>query len=317
MRTIAATATIILAALMLAGTSAAESPLERGTYLMESIAACPVCHTPWDEDGQIADKHFAGGLVFEEDEYTAYASNITPDVETGIGGWSDEEIIIAIREGKRPDGSLIGPAMPIALYRGMSDRDAQAIAAYLRSIPPIRNEVPASEYDIPLPADYGPPLGEVPEVAYYDLGAYGEYLAGPIANCIHCHTPIVDGWRDYENMLGAGGHEMEGPWGETSGAKHHAGLGYRPRPLEQPQDAHGDHQGAEARRRRARPADALRTLRHDGPPGPQRDPRLRPLAAPNRERHRLSASGLRQPQAGPPLARRAGAQSPADGAFAP
>ena len=215
MRTIAATATVILAALMLAGTSAAETPLERGTYLMESIAACPVCHTPWDGDGQIADKHFAGGLVFEEDEYTAYASNITPEVETGIGGWSDEEIIIAIREGKRPDGSLIGPAMPIALYRGMSDRDAQAIVAYLRSIPPIRNEVPASEYDIPLPADYGPPLGEVPEVAYYDLGAYGEYLAGPIANCIDCHTPFVDGWRDYENMLGAGGHEMEGPWGET------------------------------------------------------------------------------------------------------
>ena len=215
MRTIAATATIILAALMLAVTSAAETPLERGTYLMESVAACPVCHTPWDEDGQIADKHFAGGLVFEEDEYTAYASNITPDVETGIGGWSDEEVIAAIREGKRPDGSIIGSAMPIALYRGMSDRDAQAIVAYLRSIPPIGNEVPASEYDIPLPADYGPPLGEVPEVAYYDLGAYGEYLAGPIANCIHCHTPIVDGWRDYENMLGAGGHEMEGPWGET------------------------------------------------------------------------------------------------------
>ena len=216
MRTIAATATVILAAMIFAGTSAAETPLERGTYLMKTVAACPVCHTPWDEDGQIADKHFAGGLMFEEDEYTAYASNITPDVETGIGGWSDEEIIIAFREGKRPDGSLIGPAMPIALYRGMSDRDAQAIVAYLRSIPTVRNEVPASEYDIPLPADYGPPLGEVPEVAYYDLGAYGEYLAGPIANCIHCHTPIVDGWRDYENMLGAGGHEMEGPWGETT-----------------------------------------------------------------------------------------------------
>ena len=76
---------------------------------MKSVAACPVCHTPWDEDGQIADKHFAGGLMFEEDEYTAYASNITPDVETGIGGWSNEEIIIAIREGKRPDGSINRP----------------------------------------------------------------------------------------------------------------------------------------------------------------------------------------------------------------
>ena len=216
MKTISATVAIVLATVLFAGTSGAETPLERGTYLMESIAACPVCHTPWDEDGQRADQHFAGGMVFEEEWYTAYAPNITPDPETGIGGWSDEEIITVIREGKRPDGSIIGPAMPITLYREISDRDAQAIVAYLRSIPAIRNEVPASEYDIPLPADYGPPLGEVPEVAYYDLGAYGEYLAGPIANCIDCHTPIVDGWRDYENMLGAGGHEMEGPWGETT-----------------------------------------------------------------------------------------------------
>ena len=216
MRTIAATVSMLLAMVLLAGTSAAETLLARGTYLMESVAACPVCHTPWDEDGQRADLHFAGGMVFEEEWYTAYASNITPDPETGIGGWSDAQIIAAVREGRRPDGSLIGPAMPIALYRGISDRDSQAIVAYLRSIPPIGNEVPASEYDIPLPADYGPPLGAVPEVAYYDLAAYGEYLAGPIANCIDCHTPLVDGWRDYENGLGAGGHEMQGPWGETT-----------------------------------------------------------------------------------------------------
>ena len=71
MRTIAATTTAILAALMLAGPSAAETPLERGMYLMESVAACPVCHTPWDEDGQTADKHFAGGMAFEEEWYTA------------------------------------------------------------------------------------------------------------------------------------------------------------------------------------------------------------------------------------------------------
>ena len=289
MRTIAATLSVILAALLLAGTSAAETPLERGTYLMESVAACPICHTPWDEDGQIADRHFAGGLVFEEDEYTAYASNITPDPETGIGSWSDEQIVAAIREGKRPDGSIIGPAMPIALYRGMSDRDVQAIVAYLRSIPPIENQVPASEYDIPLPADYGPPLGEVPEVAYYDLGAYGAYLAGPIANCIHCHTPLEDGWRDYETMLGAGGHEMEGPWGETVARNITPDWGTWARSLEQPQDADGDHQGRAARRRRARAAHALRALRDDGSSGPERHPRLRALASPNRERHRLSA----------------------------
>ena len=216
MTTISAILSLTLATMLIAGTSAADTLLERGAYLMESVAACPVCHTPWDENGQLADRHLAGGLVLEEEWYTAYASNITPDPETGIGAWSDEQIITAIREGKRPDGSIIGPAMPIMLYRGISDRDAQAIVAYLRSIPPIRNEVPASEYHIALPADYGPPLGEVPEVAYYDLAAYGAYLAGPIANCIDCHTPLVDGWRDYENALGAGGHEMRGPWGETT-----------------------------------------------------------------------------------------------------
>ena len=217
MKTTLASVAVALAALMLAGAGAAETPLERGTYLMESIAACPVCHTPWGEDGgQRTDRHLAGGTVLEEEWYTAYASNITPDPETGIGRWSDDEIIAAIREGRRPDGSLIGPAMPIALYRSISDRDARALVAYLRSVPPIRNEVPASSYRMDLPADYGPPLGAVPEVEYYDLAKYGAYLAGPIANCIDCHTPLVEGRRDYGNALGAGGQIMKGPWGETT-----------------------------------------------------------------------------------------------------
>ena len=140
MRTIAATVSILLAALMLAGTSAAETPLERGTYLMESVAACPICHTPWDEDGQIADMHFAGGLAFEEDEYTAYASNITPDWDTGLGRWNSRKMRTAITKGLRPDGGELGPPMPYERYDTMDRQDLSAILAYVRSLPQIEND---------------------------------------------------------------------------------------------------------------------------------------------------------------------------------
>lgn len=68
------------------------------------------------------------------------------DRETGIGSWSDADIVRAIREGVRPDGTLIGPPMPILWYRGISDRDVAAIVAYLRSVDLVRNVVPNSEY---------------------------------------------------------------------------------------------------------------------------------------------------------------------------
>ncbi len=203
------------AVLLFSAAAVAETRLERGTYLMRTLAACPICHTPWGPETQDPAMELAGGLKFETEAFTAYASNITPDPATGIGAWSDEQIITAIRQGKRPDGSIIGPPMPIHLYREISDRDVQAIVAYLRSVPAIQNEVPKSEYRIPLPPDYGPPPGHVPDIEYNDLAAYGRYLAGPIANCIECHTPLVQGQRAYDDQLGAGGFVLKGPWGEV------------------------------------------------------------------------------------------------------
>src|SRR5262245_34370146 len=96
----------------------AQSPLARGTYLMNSIVACGNCHTPQTPQGPVAGKELAGGTPFREGFGVAYAPNITPDPETGIGQWSDGDIVKAIREGKRPDGTTIGPPMPIVLYRG-------------------------------------------------------------------------------------------------------------------------------------------------------------------------------------------------------
>ncbi len=192
----------------------AETLLERGTYLVQGIVACGNCHTPQGPDGPVEGMELAGQFLIEvEGAFTAYAPNITPDRETGIGNWTDEQIATVIREGRRPDGSIVGPPMPIELYRDISDRDVAAIVAYLRTVPPVRNGVPRSVYHIPLPPSYGPPVESVPETPREDAVAYGAYLAGPLGHCIECHTPHVDGHPDYENRLGAGGWVLEGPWG--------------------------------------------------------------------------------------------------------
>lgn len=206
---------VVLAAAVLAGAwpgaSQAETPLERGTYLMHSIVACGNCHTPQGPDGPLPGMELAGGLVIEDEAFTIHTPNITLDPETGIGSWTDEQIISAIREGRRPDGSIIGPPMPIGLYRDMSDRDVEAIVAYLRQVPAVRNEVPRSEFRIPLPDSWGPPVGSVAEVAQDDPVVYGAYLAGPLGHCIECHTPLVDGRPDY-GQIGSGGNPFYGPW---------------------------------------------------------------------------------------------------------
>jgi mono/diheme cytochrome c family protein len=157
-------------------------------------------------------------LIEEKGLFKAYAPNITQDKETGIGNWSDGQIATAIREGKRPDGSIIGPPMPIGLYRGISDRDVKAIVAYLRTVKPVKNKVAKSTYHISLPPAYGPPIGAVSDVSREDQVAYGAYLAGPVGHCIECHTPFVKGQPDLENQLGAGGFEFHGPWGVSVSA---------------------------------------------------------------------------------------------------
>ena len=204
----------------------AETLLERGTYLMQGIVACGNCHTPQGPEGPLPGMEMAGGLPFEFEAFTAYGSNLTPDAETGIGGWSDAEIITAIREGRRPDGSIIGPPMPIALYRNLSDRDVAAIVVYLRSLKPVRNAVPKSDYRMPLPPAYGPPVTSVAEVPRDDQLAYGAYLAGPLGHCIECHSPMGPKGPDWEHQLGAGGFEFPGPWGVSVSANiTPAGLG--------------------------------------------------------------------------------------------
>jgi mono/diheme cytochrome c family protein len=192
------------------GHARAETALERGAYLVQGIAACGECHTPRDAEGRhIAAMEMAGGYQFDLMPLgKPVAANLTPDKETGIGAWTDAQIIAAIREGKRPDGTTIGPPMPIPFYRQISDGDVQAIVAYLRALPPVRNPVAKSVYERPLPPSYGPPVTSVPEVMPSDKIAYGAYLAGPLGHCMECHTPVDKGRLDM-TRLGAGGREFK------------------------------------------------------------------------------------------------------------
>jgi mono/diheme cytochrome c family protein len=208
------TLALALAALLMSAAARAETPLERGRYLMTSIVACGNCHTPRGPQGPLADKELAGGLLFDEKGFKVYSANITPDKRTGIGNWTDVQIVTAIREGKRPDGSTIGPPMPFEMYRDLSDNDVKAIVAYLRSVKPVQSTVPKAEYSFPLPPNYGPPVGKVADVPRSDTVAYGRYLAGPAGHCVVCHTLQDDrGQFLFATKLGAGGNPFPGPWG--------------------------------------------------------------------------------------------------------
>ena len=188
--------------------------VKRGRYVIEIAAACGICHTTRGADGQLLpNMKLAGGRIIVDRGFRAVVPNITPDPDTGIGRWSDAEIAAAIRDGRRPDGTLIGPPMPIALYRGLSDHDLIAMVAYLRAVPPVQHAVTErSTYPFPLTA-YGPPVAGVPDPPKDDPVARGAYLAGPVAHCMDCHTPPLPGERRDWSRIGAGGVPFEVPGG--------------------------------------------------------------------------------------------------------
>ena len=199
---------VFLAIAMIAGASA-EDLRARGAYLVNGIAGCGNCHTPKDRTGRaIAGKELSGGLEFDIPPAHVVAPNITPDPETGIGSWSEAQIVTALRDGRRPDGTIIGPPMPIIFYRQLSDRDATAIGAYLRGVRPIRHAVARTQYRIPLPPAYGPPVTHVDEPPRTDKIAYGGYLAGPVGHCMECHTPFGEPGQIDMTRLGAGGQQL-------------------------------------------------------------------------------------------------------------
>jgi mono/diheme cytochrome c family protein len=122
----------------------AQSPVERGKYLV-TIGGCSDCHTPGTLLGMPDMARFLGGseVGFELPGLgTFHAPNLTPDPETGLGTWTEAQIVTAITTGKRPDGRELAPIMPWRGLAALTPDDAMAIAIFLKSLPPVANKVP-------------------------------------------------------------------------------------------------------------------------------------------------------------------------------
>ncbi|MBB6612161.1 c-type cytochrome [Pontibacter sp. Tf4] len=195
--------------------------VERGEYLANHVAVCVDCHSQRDwsrfagpvtpgTEGKGGDR-FDHSMGFPG---VFYARNITPDKETGIGNWTDGEIYRAITAGVNKDGDPLFPVMPYKSFSQMQEQDVYAIIAYLRTLHPIRNEIPASDADFPMnlilrtmPAT---PANKINTVAEDQLSR-GKYLV-TIASCNDCHTPAEKGTPIAGKEL-AGGFEFKLPSG--------------------------------------------------------------------------------------------------------
>jgi len=132
-------------ALPLSAAMAADpAAIARGKYLV-TIAACHDCHTPGYFLGKPDMARFLGGseVGFELPGLgTFHGPNLTPDKATGLGDWSDAQIVAAIQKGERPDGRMLAPIMPWHAFATFTKPDVDSIVAYLRSLPPVANKVP-------------------------------------------------------------------------------------------------------------------------------------------------------------------------------
>lgn len=122
----------------------AEDRIARGRYV-SLICACNDCHTPGGLYGAPDTTRLLSGseLGWQGPWGVSYPRNLTPDPETGIASWTEDDIVKAVRTGQRPDGSPLLPPMPWPMYANLNDEDAYALAAYLKSLPPVKHQVPA------------------------------------------------------------------------------------------------------------------------------------------------------------------------------
>lgn len=208
--------TILNSVLAVAPATAQDKALvARGDYLVNTVLTCSNCHTPKGPPAAVAGKDFSGGLSWDEPPFKVTAPNITPDKETGIGSWTDAQIKTVLRKGLKPNGTPVAMVMPSGFYEIMTDRDLDAVVAYLRTLKPVKNKVPDPVYKMqqghPIPPGADKPFREA-DLA--DKVKKGFYLV-TIGHCMECHTPFGPRGRDFENRLGAGGAEFPGPWGTS------------------------------------------------------------------------------------------------------
>lgn len=171
--------------------------VERGKYIFTRLSYCDDCHSEQDFSRLarpvVLPTRGYGKLMADKDmPGEIYAANITPDMETGIGSWTDGEKIRAIREGVDKNGRTLFPIMPYAYYRYMSDEDVQALVAYLDTMPAVKHKLPPTKVNFPdsmwMKGTPRPVEGPIKMPDRNDKLLYGEYVA-TISHCEVCHTP--------------------------------------------------------------------------------------------------------------------------------
>jgi mono/diheme cytochrome c family protein len=137
-------AATMLASMLCIGQGNADDQVTRGKYLV-TIMGCGDCHTPGALLGKADIAHVLSGsdVGFDIPGLGVFVGrNLTPDKETGLGTWSADQIVTAFTTGKRPDGRILSPAMPWENFATLTKQDAQAIAVFLQSLPPVKHAIP-------------------------------------------------------------------------------------------------------------------------------------------------------------------------------
>ena len=134
---------VSLLCLCAAAPATAETAVERGKYLVQ-FGGCNDCHSPGYFFGKTTPEGYLSGsdVGFQLPNGTFVGPNLTPDADTGLGKWSEEEIVTALQTGVRPDGRVLAEIMPWHAFAKLTKSDAAAIAAFLKSLKPVRSEVP-------------------------------------------------------------------------------------------------------------------------------------------------------------------------------
>ena len=177
--------------------------VKRGEYLATKVAICIDCHSERDfkyfSGPVIPGTEGMGGEMFDQNigvPGVIYARNITPDKETGIGTWTDDEIFRAITRGISKNGDTLFPLMPYPSYNKMAKQDIMDIITYLKSLKPIEHKVKERNLMVPINMVYPPGLQETADnnvrPPIEDKLKYGEYLVSSAA-CFDCHTPMEKG----------------------------------------------------------------------------------------------------------------------------
>lgn len=190
--------------------------IAKGKYLANSFAGCMDCHSQRDYNKyggpMVPGSEGAGGMDYGEGAGFVPAKNITSDKETGMGDWSDGEIFRAVTEGVDKDGEFLGPMMPYMYFGQLDEDDIKAIIAYIRTLPPVKNQVAPHDFNFPVNLIFR----TLPTEAKFkkrpdenDKVALGEYYG---ISCKVCHSSMDKG-EFIEGKTFAGGAEFPNPKG--------------------------------------------------------------------------------------------------------